>query len=181
LKKYNGNRYSLGQIGQQENLFCKKSIRIGYRYIKLNSDWIHDPYRESMSGPDDPQSETGSLVVRVQDRTKMSWRIFDRVWISETFNKSILIKLVLVSLFLTLVDTVQSYYLQRVVNQFNEVNLLPMRFYNFGAVGYVLYFPIDFFALFGTLTVLWIWASYILWYHRHVIAPKLKIGVPRLT
>src|ERR1700731_2161530 len=95
-------------------------------------------------------------------------------WLHETLNRANLVKLALISIFLAAVDTIQSYYLQRVVNQFSEVNLLPLKFYNAGPVGYALYFPIDFVALFGTLTVLWIWASYILWYHKHVIMTKLK-------
>ena len=94
----------------------------------------------------------------------------------ETLSRPNLVKLALISVFLAAVDTVQSYYLQRVVNQFSEVNLRPLKFYSEGPVGYALYFPIDFLALFGTLTVLWIWASYILWYHKHVILTKLKFG-----
>src|SRR5580704_8828974 len=93
-------------------------------------------------------------------------------WLHETLSRANLLKLALISIFLSAVDTVQSYYLQRVVNQFSEVNLLPLKFYNTGPVGYILYFPIDFLALFGTLAVLWIWASYILWYHKHVILTK---------
>jgi hypothetical protein len=98
-------------------------------------------------------------------------------WMRETLCKPNLIKLALISVFLAAVDTIQSYYLQRVVNQFSEVNLLPLKFYNFGAPGYILYFPIDFLALYVTLTVLWVWASYILWYHKHVIVTKLRLSV----
>ncbi len=99
-------------------------------------------------------------------------------WIQETLARANLVKLGLISIFLASVDTIQSYYLQRVVNQFSEANLLPLKFYNIGPVGYALYFPIDFLSLFATLTVLWIWASYILWYHKHVIVAKIKVNVP---
>ena len=99
-------------------------------------------------------------------------------WIHETLTRANLLKLALISMFLASVDTIQSYYLQRVVNQFNEANLLPLKFYNLGAVGYALYFPIDFLSLYATLTVLWIWASYILWYHKHVIVARVKVNVP---
>jgi len=129
-----------------------------------------------MSNSGGGSAETEGLV-KTALNSSAKLRFFDREWISETFNKPNMIKLALVSVFLTAVDTIQSFYLQRVVNQFSEVNLLPLRFYNFGAMGYVLYFPIDFLALYGTLTILWIWASYILWYNKHVIVPKLKIGV----
>ena len=93
----------------------------------------------------------------------------------ETLSRANLTKLALISIFLAAVDTFQSYYLQRVVNQFNEANLLPLKFYSLGAVGYALYFPIDFLTLFATLTVLWIWASYILWYHKHVVVARMKL------
>ncbi|MFI5420688.1 MAG: hypothetical protein ACHQ1H_06940 [Nitrososphaerales archaeon] len=95
-------------------------------------------------------------------------------WIHETLTQANLIKLALISIFLASVDTIQSYYLQRVVNQFSEANLLPLKFYNMGPLGYALYFPIDFLSLFATLVVLWIWASYILWYHRHVIVARMR-------
>ena len=80
--------------------------------------------------------------------------------------------LALVSAFLTAVDTFQSFYLQRVINQFNEVNLLPLKFYSGGIAGYLLYAPIDFLALYATLTILWIWASYLLWYYKQFISPR---------
>lgn len=99
-------------------------------------------------------------------------------WVQETLTRANLVKLALISIFLASVDTIQSYYLQRVVNQFSEANLLPLKFYNLGAVGYALYFPIDFLSLYATLTVLWIWASYILWYHKHVIVARTKLNVP---
>ncbi len=78
----------------------------------------------------------------------------------------------MVSVFLTAVDTFQSYYLQRVVNVFSEANLIPRVFYSYGTIGYVLYAPIEFLAVFGTLTVLWFWASYVLWYHKNIIVKR---------
>jgi hypothetical protein len=94
-------------------------------------------------------------------------------WFSDTINRHNMILLGMISAFLTGVDTVQSFYLQRVVNQFNEVNLLPLKFYNNGIVGYIIYAPIDFLVLYGTLTVLWLWASYLLWYFKHFISPRI--------
>jgi len=82
--------------------------------------------------------------------------------------------LAMISAFLAGVDTVQSFYLQRVVNQFNEVNLLPIKFYSIGLVGYLLYSPIDFLALYATLTVLWIWASYLLWYYKQYLLTRIR-------
>jgi hypothetical protein len=94
-------------------------------------------------------------------------------WFSETINRHNMILLGMISAFLTGTDTIQSFYLQRVVNQFNEANLLPLRFYNNGIVGYILYTPIDFLVLYATLTVLWVWASYLLWYFKHFILPRV--------
>ncbi len=95
-------------------------------------------------------------------------------WFSETINRHNMILLGMISAFLTGIDTVQSFYLQRVVNQFNEANLLPLKFYSHGVVGYILYAPIDFLALYGTLTVLWLWASYLLWYFKHFFSPRAQ-------
>ena len=80
----------------------------------------------------------------------------------------------MISAFLAGMDTFQSFYLQRVINQFNEVNLLPMKFYSHGLTGYLLYAPVDFLALFFTLTILWIWASYLVWYCKLFILPRLR-------
>lgn len=95
-------------------------------------------------------------------------------WLAEAISRHNMSILALVSVFLTAVDTIQSFYLQRVVNEFNEVNLLPLKFYSAGPVGYLLYAPIDFLALFATLAVLWIWASYMLWYFRLFVVPKIR-------
>ncbi len=93
----------------------------------------------------------------------------------ETFSGANLVRLVLISVFLTSVDTIQSYYNQRVINVFSEANAIPRWFYNFGSVGYALYAPIEFLAMFGMLLTLWAWASYILWYHKNVISnPKMN-------
>jgi hypothetical protein len=94
-------------------------------------------------------------------------------WFSQTINRHNLVLLGMISAFLTGIDTIQSFYLQRVVNQFNEANLLPLKFYNNGIVGYILYAPIDFLALYGTLTVLWLWASYLLWYFKHFLSRRV--------
>jgi hypothetical protein len=97
-----------------------------------------------------------------------------RRWFSDAINRHNLTLLAMISAFLAGVDTIQSFYLQRVVDQFDEVNLLPLKFYNNGLVGYILYSPIDFLALFATMTMLWIWASYLLWYYKQVISPKFR-------
>jgi len=93
----------------------------------------------------------------------------------ETFSRANLIRLVLISIFLTTVDTAQSYYYQRVINVFNEANAFPGSFYRFGFLGYVMYAPIEFAAMFLTLLTLWAWASYVLWYHKNIISkPKMS-------
>jgi hypothetical protein len=96
----------------------------------------------------------------------------------EVLRRRIIARLALVSAFLAAVDTIQSYYGQRVVNVFNEANLLPVRFYNYGVAGYALYAPIDFLSIFGTLLALWAWASYVLWYRRNF---SLSLFPPRIT
>jgi len=95
------------------------------------------------------------------------------VWFSEAIDRHNMTMLAMISGFLAGVDTIQSFYLQRVVNQFSEVNLLPLKFYSSGLIGYLLYAPIDFLALYATLTVLWIWASYLLWYYKQYISTRL--------
>jgi hypothetical protein len=117
------------------------------------------------------KTEEGKKTINPSEK---AGRLVKLSWVQDTLNRANLVKLALISIFLAAVDTVQSYYLQRVVNQFSEVNLLPLKFYSTGPLGYALYFPIDFVALYGTLTVLWIWASYILWYHKHVVATRVK-------
>lgn len=96
------------------------------------------------------------------------------VWFSEVINRHNMTVLAIVSVFLTCVDTFQSFYLQRVINEFNEVNLLPLKFYSRGLAGYLLYAPIDFLALYATLTVLWIWASYLLWYYKQFVSSRFQ-------
>ena len=76
----------------------------------------------------------------------------------------------LVSMLLTIVDTIQSFYLQRVINVFSEANLLPRAFYGFGVIGYLAYVPIEFATVFATLALCWLWATYALWYHRNIVA-----------
>ncbi len=97
----------------------------------------------------------------------------------DALNKVNLVRLALVSVFLTVVDTVQSYYLQRVVNAFSEANLMPRIFYSYGPVGFIMYAPIEFFAIFGTLIVLWTWASYVVWYHKNVVVKKVVQAEPK--
>jgi len=123
-----------------------------------------------MSAPGDRESVSGAQIVEVSRQRGLA----AHQWFSEAITRHNLALLGIISAFLTMVDTFQSFYLQRVVNQFNEANLLPLKFYGKGLAGYFLYSPIDFAALFVTLTVLWIWASYILWYYKQIIAPKFR-------
>ncbi|MDG7001746.1 MAG: hypothetical protein JRN15_21840 [Nitrososphaerota archaeon] len=88
-------------------------------------------------------------------------------------NKTNLVRIALVSVFLTAVDTIQSFYLQRVISVFSEANAMPNLFYGYGPIGYVLYSPIEFLAIFVTLSVLWLWASYVIWFHKNIIMRTL--------
>jgi hypothetical protein len=90
----------------------------------------------------------------------------------DAFSRANVARLVMMSIFLTAVDTFQSYYLQRVVNAFSEANLMPRVFYSYGPVGYLMYAPIEFLVVFVTLAVLWFWASYVLWYHKNFILKR---------
>lgn len=123
-----------------------------------------------MSAPQNRDSVSGVRTAGVSAQNGLA----SRGWFSEVLSRHNLALLGMISAFLTAMDTFQSFYLQRVVNQFNEANLLPLKFYSRGVAGYLLYSPIDFAALFVTLTVLWIWASYILWYYKEVIVPKFR-------
>jgi hypothetical protein len=106
-------------------------------------------------------------------------RVRTRQWFSDATNRHNMIMLAMISAFLAGVDTFQSFYLQRVVNEFNEVNLLPLKFYSHGLFGYLLYTPVDFLALYATLIILWIWASYLLWYYKEFLSPRLPWGSKR--
>jgi len=132
------------------------------------------PYQGSMSNSsnDAVHSESGGKRA-LETQLGLVKLASSKGWFSETINRHNLLLLGLISAFLTGIDTAQSFYLQRVVNQFNEVNLLPLKFYSNGIIGYLLYSPIDFLALFATLTVLWVWASYLLWYFKHFISPRI--------
>ncbi len=128
-----------------------------------------------MSGPADRELISGkSPEVSVGAAVRSAPQIPAREWLYQALNRHNLALLGMISGFLTGVDTFQSFYLQRVVNQFNEANLLPLKFYSHGLVGYLLYTPIDFLTLFGTLTVLWIWASYLLWYRKRFLSSRLN-------
>jgi hypothetical protein len=139
--------------------------------------WSPAPYHASMSNPPDSDLTSGTRNrgisnISVDVRTNVPQSA--QRWFSEAINRHNLTLLAMISAFLAGVDTFQSFYLQRVVNQFNEANLLPLKFYNNGILGYLLYSPIDFLALYGTLTVLWIWASYLLWYYKRFVLPRLS-------
>jgi hypothetical protein len=130
--------------------------------------------------PNPPDGEVLSRQYSPPSAAAVSAKSFVEVpahqWFSEATSRHNLSLLGLISVFLTGVDTFQSFYLQRVVNQFSEANLLPLKFYSNGLTGYLLYTPIDFLALFATLTVLWIWASYLLWYFKHFISNRIRRG-----
>jgi len=95
---------------------------------------------------------------------------------TEVFDKTNLIRLALVSGFLTAMDTIQSFYFQRVINVFSEANVIPRWFYGFGYIGYIIYAPIEFTAMFLTLITLWAWASYVLWYYRNVVTRSALVS-----
>lgn len=109
----------------------------------------------------EPKASTGS------QSTKINPSLIAGLKRSRSFSARNIVKLALVSIFLTAIDTVQSYYGQRVVNVFSEANALPFRFYSYGFVGYLAYAPIEFLITFSTLMGLWAWASYVIWYSRN--------------
>ena len=90
----------------------------------------------------------------------------------EAISKTNVTKLSLVALFLTLLDTLQSYYGQRVVNVFTEFNAMPAIYYSHGIEGYIMYIPVEFGAIFVTIAGLWLWASYVMWYYKNVVQMK---------
>lgn len=84
-------------------------------------------------------------------------------------NRGVFAQLAIVSIFLTVVDTLQSFYLQRVANTFSEANALPRLFYASGQMGYILYAPLEFLVIYATLTALWLCSWYVLQYGRRVL------------
>ncbi|HZW57390.1 MAG TPA: hypothetical protein VFF30_13965 [Nitrososphaerales archaeon] len=93
-----------------------------------------------------------------------------------SLSKANLTKIGLISVFITLVDTVQSYYGQRVINVFTEFNAIPAIYYSHGLVGYLVYSPIEFSVVYAMLLLLWFWSSYILWYHENVVSKSRFFG-----
>jgi hypothetical protein len=94
--------------------------------------------------------------------------------LSETLSRTNMVRIALMALLFTIVDTIQSFYAQKVLNVFTEFNFLPSLFYDRGPLGFALYAPIEFTAILATLLMLWIWASYVLWFHSNVMS-KVKI------
>jgi hypothetical protein len=94
--------------------------------------------------------------------------------LADTLSKTNLVRLSLMALLFTIVDTIQSFYAQKVLNVFTEFNFLPSLFYDRGPLGFALYAPIEFSAILATLLMLWIWASYVLWFHSNVVS-KVKV------
>jgi hypothetical protein len=98
--------------------------------------------------------------------------LFQRIRGIQALSKTNLVRLALVSIFLTVADTIQSFYFQKVIDIFSEGNALPRAFYNTGPLGYVMYAPIEFLAIFATLTIFWLWASYVIWFHKNIVATR---------
>ena len=99
-----------------------------------------------------------------------------RFGLAESFSGSNIVRLALMSILFTIIDTIQSFYAQRVINVFTEFNFLPSLFYIHGALGYIIYAPIECLAMFATFSVLWLWASYVLWFHRSVVSKSSIFG-----
>jgi hypothetical protein len=95
------------------------------------------------------------------------------VFVSSVFSRTNVFTLVFFSLLISSLDTVQSYYMQKVlINPFSEANLLPARFYSFGALGYVAYLPIEFLVTLGVFSSMWAFSHYILWYYSRFIKKR---------
>lgn len=104
----------------------------------------------------------------------MQQSLVKRFSFADTFSSQNLVRLALMSVLFTIMDTVQSFYGQRVINVFTEFNFLPSLFYKQGALGYLLYAPIECAGMFAMLSVLWLWASYVLWFH-HSVVSKMSV------
>jgi hypothetical protein len=100
-------------------------------------------------------------------------------FVNQVFSRQNIFILSAFSLFLSSIDTIESYYLQRVlVNPFAEANLIPARFYEYGLLGYIAYLPVEFLATLALFVALWGLANYTLWYYTHFIRrtrrPQIK-------
>jgi hypothetical protein len=72
------------------------------------------------------------------------------------------------SIFISTLDTLQSYYLQTLaVNPYEEANLLPFGFFHYGFLGYIAYIPIESIVNFALLFSVWIFACIILGQKKH--------------
>ncbi len=55
-------------------------------------------------------------------------------------------------------DVEQSFFLQtQSLNPWSEANLLPLKFFSLGPLGYDLYWPIDSICIFAMLFSIWVW------------------------
>ncbi|MDG6994600.1 MAG: hypothetical protein JRN52_01645 [Nitrososphaerota archaeon] len=100
----------------------------------------------------------------------MQQSLVKRFSFADTFSSPNLVRLALMSVLFTIIDTIQSFYAQKVINVFTEFNFLPSLFYKQGALGYALYAPIECVAMFAMFSLLWLWASYVLWFHQSVVS-----------
>ncbi|MDH2900545.1 MAG: hypothetical protein PXY39_06195 [archaeon] len=98
--------------------------------------------------------------------------LLQRIRSLPSLSKPNLARLALVSVFITSADIIQSFYFQRVIDISSEGNAIPRAFFSIGPLGYVLYGPVEFLAIYGTLTIIWLWASYLLWYRKHIVAAR---------
>ena len=114
--------------------------------------------------------------MRFENPPTMQQSLERRFDFADSFSWSNVVRLALMSILFTIIDTIQSFYAQHVINVFTEFNFLPSLFYIHGPIGYLIYAPIECLAMFATFSVLWLWASYVLWFHRSVVSKMSIFG-----
>ena len=86
-----------------------------------------------------------------------------RSFARKNFSKNTIYMLGITSFIFTLMDALESFYLQKmIVTPYTEVNLFPGVFYSLGSLWYLIYFPVEFLATFAIFLFVWGMAAYLI-------------------
>lgn len=97
-------------------------------------------------------------------------RIPAMLHVSKALERENLARLGILAFYFVLIDTIQSYYLGKVlINQYVELNAIPTKFYSFGLLGIIAYFPLEFAVTYSLFIFLWLVGSFMVWYYRNII------------
>jgi len=128
-------------------------------------EWVHIQNRSNLIAIV-PKSNKFELNMGVFETLKRARR-------NEAFNDQNLVRLAMLSFSLSLFDTLQSFYLQKVLNVYGELSPVSQLFFQYGAPGFVAYVPIAFLGAYVTFLALWGGASYVVWYYSNIFKQNM--------